>query len=417
MASCPVTDLGSLTSSEARTCPVQFLQRLQAQAPIYLDPVTGFYVLTRYADIAHVGDNPQIFSSQNEILMGRSNSPVADEVHRRFRENGFPEVHTLTTADPPQHTRFRRLVDKVFTPTYVKSLQPMVHAMVDELIDTFAGRGEVELAWDFAYLLPLYIIADQLGVGREDWRRIRYWSDIAVERADAALAPERELECTDAMIEMQQYLISYVRKYRQSPEDNLLSRLTHVEDNGEKFQDGELMSIGHQLMVGGNETTANAILSVMNELLIDPALMARISADHSLIPALTEEVLRMHSPAPNFVRTVKQDCLIGGVPIPKGSTIVLSYMGANYDPAKFENPDKLDIDRKGLRLHLTFGRGLHYCIGHLLAKAEIRIAIEHLLTRLPDIHLSPKHPKPRYVEHAFIHAIDAMHLEFNPVRG
>lgn len=414
MNSCPAKDLGSLASSEARTCPVPFLRRLQAEAPVYHDPVTGFFVITRYNDIGFVAENPQIFSSQNEILMGRSGSPVADEVHRRFREHGFPEVHTLTTADPPVHTQYRRLVDKVFTPSFVKSLEPVVHEIVDELIDTFVADGRVELAWQFAYLLPLYVIADQLGFDRKDWKQIRYWSDIAVERADPMLSPERELECTDAMIEMQQFLIGYVRKFREAPTDGLFSRLVHVEDDGNRLSDGALMSIGHQLMVGGNETTANAILSVMNELLTDPALMARVKSNPALIPSLQEEVLRMHSPAPNFIRIVKSDTEIGGVAIPAGSTVVVSYMAANYDPEKFNDPGRLDIDRKGVRQHLSFGRGLHFCIGHLLAKAEIKIAIEHLLARLPNIRLSPDHPAPDYVEHAFIHAIDAMHLEFDP---
>ena len=411
---CPVKDLGTLTSEEARSCPIPFLRRLQAEAPVYKDPVTGFYVVTRYADITYVADNPAIFRNRNEILMGRGDSPVADEVHRRFREQGFPEVHTLSTADAPEHTRYRRLVDKVFTPTFVKSLEPMVHEMVDELIDAFIGNGKVELAWEFSYLLPLYIIADQLGFDREDWRRIRYWSDIAVERADPALPAERELECTDAMIEMQQFLISYARKFRDNPGDGLFSRLVHVEHDGERLSDGELLSVGHQFMVGGNETTANAILSVMHELLLDPALMARVKADYSLIPALSEEVLRLHSPAPNFIRTVDRDTEVAGVAIPSGSTVVVSYMAANYDPERFPQPDKLDLDRKGLRQHLSFGRGMHFCIGHLLAKAEIRIAIEHLLARLENIRLSPHHPAPHYVGHAFIHAIDAMHLEFDP---
>jgi cytochrome P450 len=172
MANCPEF-LGSLTSSEARARPIQFLRRLQAEAPVYRDPITGFYIVTRKADLSYVAANPKIFSNENEILMGRGDSPVAAEVHRRFQEHGFPELHTLATADPPVHTKYRRLVDKAFTPKIVASLEPKINEIVDELIDSFVSEGKVELAWQFAHMLSLYVIIDQLGFDRKDWRRIR----------------------------------------------------------------------------------------------------------------------------------------------------------------------------------------------------------------------------------------------------
>jgi cytochrome P450 len=125
-----------------------------------------------------------------------------------------------------------------------------------------------------------------------------------------------------------------------------------------------------------------------------------------------EEALRLHAPVPNAFRTAKSEVEVGGVQIPAGSTVVVSYMAGNYDPEKFDQPDRLDIDRKSLRQHLSFGQGLHYCVGHVLAKTEIRIAVEHLLSRLPNLRLSQEHPAPKYVGHAFVYALDSLHLEF-----
>jgi cytochrome P450 len=407
---CPAPDLGSVTSAEARACPIPFFKRLLAQAPVYRDPVTGSFIVTRYDDIAFVADNPATFASFNNITIGRQSA----EVQRRFRERGFPEVHTLVTADAPGHTRYRRLVDKVFTPTSVKALEPKVYQVTDELLDQFAGRGSAELFSEFASLMPLYVIADQLGLPRSDSDGFRRWSEAVVERADPTLAADRELELTDEFIDMQNYLHGYFEKYRREPNGSLLSNLAHVEHEGDRLTSAELVSIGFQLLVGGNETSATAIMSTTNELLADAALLQRVRADLAVIPTVVEEVLRLHPPAPAFYRTVMQDTVIGGVPVPKGSSILLSYMGGNYDPRKFSDPDRLDVARKGLRQHLTFGRGLHFCVGHILAKTEIRVAVERLVTRLPNLRLSRRHPGPVYISHAFVHMLDALHVEFDP---
>lgn len=405
----------SIASREARSCPAAFYGKLREGQPVYLDPVVGCHVVTRFADIVFIGDHPELFSNNNEILVGRSHSPVADEVKRRFEQNGFPELHTLVTADPPDHTRYRSAVDRIFTPSFVKAFEPRIREIASELTDAFADRGSVDLLNEFAIPLPMYIILDRLGLPRADSARVKHWSDVSVARADPTMTPERELALTDSFIEMQNYLHGHLERCRVAPDDSLLSAIANLTDaDGVPLRAGECVSIAFQVMVAGNETTTTVMLSALMRILTEPGLYAAASADPAILPGLIEEVLRMDTPVPVFYRTAKQNVTIGDVAIPAGGLIAISYIGANHDPRKWPDADRFDPCRKGGRQHLGFGRGPHFCIGHLLAKAELRIAIAMLLERLPGLALSSDHAVPAFADHPFVHSLDAMHLTFVP---
>jgi cytochrome P450 len=374
------------------------------------------YIVTKYDDIAAVSAHPEVFSNKTTIVVARSDSPVAREVARRYRERGYSEVHTLVTNDPPSHAAYRALVDKIFTLSTVRALEPYILALVDELISGFAPRGRANLLPELAVKVPMFIIADQLGVDREDYGRFKIWSDVTVERNTPLLDPKRELEITDLLIEMQNYLAVKLEHYRKKPANNLLSRLAHADMDGRKLTNQELIAIAHQLLVAGNETTTTGIVTSMYFLLKDPELKARIAGDASLIPAYVEEILRVHSPIPHMWRVATQDTRIGTVDIPKGSVLVLSYLGGNHDPDHWSCPEKIEIGRKGARNHLAFGRGIHYCVGNQLARSEMKIAIQRLLERLPNLRLSPDHPEPQFIPHVQIHALDHLHVVFDQSR-
>lgn len=405
-------NLGSLASPDIQTCPFPFLDRLLAEAPVYKDPLTGMYVVTRYEDIGHISAHPELYSNKTTVVVGRHDSPVAEEVARRFADRGFPEMHTLVTNDPPGHTSYRALVEKAFTPSYVKSLEPYIEALVDELIDGMLPNGGANLLPEFAIKVPMYIIADQLGVDRADYDRFKLWSDVTVERNNPLLDPDRELEITDHLIDMQNYLHERAERYRAQPEDNLLSRLVHAEVDGETLSPPALIAIAHQLLVAGNETTTTGITTAMWLLLTKPDLRAAIEADPGRIPTFIEEVLRSHSPVPHMWRVATQPSRIGDVEIPEGGVLMLSYLAGNRDPAQWQCPADFDVGRKGVRNHLAFGRGIHFCIGNQLARGEMRIAIRRLLERLPNMRLSPDHPEPQFIPHFAIHALDHLHIVF-----
>jgi cytochrome P450 len=234
-----------------------------------------------------------------------------------------------------------------------------------------------------------------------------------VARVDPTQSPERELELTDEFIEMQNYLHGHLERYRQHPAENLLSAIANAQSDGEKLTFAEAVSIAHQLMVAGNETTTTVMLACLHEIMTRPGLRAKVLADFGILPGIIEETLRMHTPVPMFYRTVAEETELGGIAISRGSMVCLGYLGGNYDPDKWETPDSFQPGRPGVKQHLAFGRGAHYCIGHLVAKAELRIALELLLTRLTNLRLSDRHAPPAFVPHPFIHSLGPMYLQFD----
>lgn len=403
---------GSLAMPDIQRCPFPFLDRLLAESPVYKDPLTNMYIVTRYEDIGQISARPDLYSNKTTVVVGRHDSPVAQEVARRYAERGFPEMHTLVTNDPPEHGSYRMLVEKAFTPSYVKGLEPYIEALVDELIDGILPQGHADLLPEFAIKVPMYIIADQLGVDRADYERFKLWSDVTVERNNPLLDPDRELEITDHLIDMQNYIHARAVSYRDTPVDNLLSRLVHAEVDGEKLSDPALIGVAHQLLVAGNETTTTGITTAMWLLLTKPELRAEIEADPSRIPSFIEEVLRSHSPVPHMWRVATQASRIGDVDVPEGAVLMLSYLAGNRDPAQWTCPADFDPARKGVRNHLAFGRGIHFCIGNQLARGEMRIAIRRLLERLPNLRLSPDYPQPQFIPHFAIHALDHLQVAF-----
>lgn len=410
----PVAEgLGSYASPEVQRCPFGFLKTLREDAPVYRDPGTGMYIVSRYADINYVNSNPEIFSSRTPIMINRQTS-VSEEVKRRYLERGYPEEHVLAFADPPEHTLHRALVDKVFSPSYVKRLEPYVLEVIDGLIDSFVEIGTSDLASGFAVHLPMYVIADQLGVAREDYERFKIWSTAWIDRNDPNCPPDRELELTDRLIDMQVYLAERARVYEGEPAGNLLSRLVHAEVDGRRLTMGEMLMIAQLILVAGNETTTTGITTAMYMLIQDPDLMARVRADHTRIPLLIEEMLRVHAPVPHQYRFTTRDHELQGVRIPAGSIVQVSYLAGNYDAAQWDRPDEIDIERTGVRNHLAFGRGIHFCVGNQLARMEMRLAVSRLLERLPDLRLSPSLPAPRFMEHFQIHGLDSLNVAFTP---
>jgi cytochrome P450 len=406
----PVSD--SFTDPAVQRCPFALMDQLQREQPLYPDPVTGFLVVTRYADLVYVNQHPQVFSNTTSVILDRKGSPVAEEVACRYARHGYLPMHTLVTNDPPSHGRYRALVDKVFTAPFVRQLEGRIEQITAELIDAFIHDGKADLLQAFAIKLPMFLIAEQLGVSRNDWQKFKLWSDITVEQINPALAPERELQITDHLIEMQNYLWQRAEYYRTEPAPTLLSRLAHAELDGQTLSARELVAIAHQLLVAGNETTTSTIATGVWLLLENPALRRRLSAEPTLIPNFIEETLRLHAPSPHLYRQVLQDTEINGQPVAKDSILMLSYLAGNRDPQKFPEPETLDLERSNARQHLAFGKGIHFCIGNQLARAELRIAFEHLLRRLPEMELDPDWPRPQFAALYHVHQLEQLHIRF-----
>jgi cytochrome P450 len=375
-------------------CPYPFYEALRTEAPVY-DTGFGFWLISRYDDVMAVVRDPERFSSGGRGVIGET-FPELDEIVRQ----GYPSVNTLLTNDPPDHTRFRNLVNKAFTPKRVTQLEGEIRTIANQLVDAWINDGRVELVSQFSVGLPLTVIADALGVDRADMPKFKKWSDDAVAPLSGLLTLEQRLECARSRVEMQRYMVERIEECRRARRDDLLSDLACAQFDsgpraGEELSVAELLNVIEQLLVAGNETTTKLITAGMLLLLEHPDQMALVRADHRLIPNLVEEALRFESPVQNLFRTTTVDVEIAGVTIPAGTNCLVMYGCANRDDGHFSGAARFDVTRDNARTHLAFGQGPHFCPGAALARAEGRIAFETLLSRMDNIAVATDNPFER----------------------
>jgi len=405
----------NMVSPEVLECPYPYYERVREEAPVHQTPL-GFWAVSRYEDVLSVVRNPEMFSS-----LAQSNSfvtPPPPEVIE-IAKQGYPRVNTLLSNDPPSHTQFRNLVNKAFLPKRVAQLEDSIRKIANDLIDAFINDGKVDLVEQFAVGVPLTVIADALGVDRADMPKFKKWSDDSVAPLSGMLTPERQIECAHSRIEFQKYMVDRVREREENLRDDLLSDLVQARfDSGERAGEGmtmaEMLDVIAQLLVAGNETTTKLIAAATLMLVENPEQMAKVRADHSLIPNLVEEALRMEAPVQMLPRFTKDDVEVGGVVIPKGSVVMAMYGCANRDGGKYPNPDMFDIERDNARTQLAFGQGPHFCVGAALARSEARIAFELLLSRLNNIALANVDTPTHRELSMTLRGLTNLHLTFTP---
>ncbi len=392
--------------------PRGFWSALRAEQPVYQIPGAGFFVISRYDDLVEVLNNEEVFSSNQPPGMQTPPGPEILEIMKQ----GYPPADTLLTNDPPSHTRFRALVNKAFSARRVAGMEPKVRSIANDLVDRFIGDGRVELVAQFAVGLPLTVIADSLGVPREDMERFKRWSDDSVAPLGGMISYERQIECARSIVEFQHYFAARLDERRAAPRDDLLTDLLNARLDGvEPLNVPEMLSILQQLLVAGNETTTNLLASAMMILLRNPDHMAALLADRSRIANFVEEALRMESPVSALFRVARVDTEIDGVQIPAGSRIVVLYGSGNRDETHFPHGEQMNLRRDNARSHLAFGQGVHFCIGAALARLEGRVAFETLLARLKNIRLMPERNDFTHTPSFILRGLKELWLEFDPV--
>jgi cytochrome P450 len=290
---------------------------------------------------------------------------------------------TLLMLDPPAHTRLRRLVNKAFTPRVVEGLRGRIQALVDELLDGVAARRGMELIHDLAYPLPVTVIAELLGIPVDDRTRFKQWSDTLAVLLDPLQAADGLAPTERAFAEICSYMRPIFAERRRAPRDDLISALVTVEDQGQTLNEIELLSLTMLILGAGHETTTNLLANAVLALLRNPGERRRLQDDPTLIGSAVEEFLRYDSPVQTTDRVATVDCEVAGHPVRKGSVVALLLGAANRDPARFADPDRLDLGRPDNH-HVSFGHGAHFCLGAALARVEAQIAIATLLRRFPD---------------------------------
>lgn len=395
-------------------CPFDAYDRLRDEQPAYRDPVTGHYILTRYDDIRKALLNTRALRNRTGLNATRSD----EGANRVYVEKGWLPIDTLVSNDPPEHRLYRTLVDKVFTTARVASLEPRIDQIVAELIDEMvasqAVNGEVDFLDAFAIRLPMYVIAEQLGVPRADMDRFKLWSDVSIEAVSPMLTPEREIEIAEITTEMQHYLAAEIERVRATPNETLISHLANTDTQGRLLDMRELLSIIHQLLVAGNETTTTTLASGMLWLTENPALAEEIHSDQARAKPFVEEVLRTRSPIQLLFRRAAEAVEIGGVTIPEGALVEVRYGAANRDPAQYACPAEIDLNRANAASHLAFGAGPHLCIGNQLARGELRIAFQALTRRLANFRQSRGESSVEWMTSYIAHGPSRLWISFQP---
>lgn len=404
----------SFVDPEVQKCPFASYSRVREEQPVYIDPITGFYVLTRYESVRKATADTATLSSRAGQISIREGSTVADEVRGIYENEGWMPVHSLVNNDPPDHGRFRAFVERAFTAARIKTITPKIEIAIDELIDAFIADGRTEFMSAFATQLPMLVFCEEFGIpeeGRADFMR---WSEVLLAQMNPVLTAEKELSLTRQVVEMQRYMMSRVEHYRANPGETLLSDLVKAADDG-RMNEAELLSVIQMLVPAGHETTANALGSAVRRLVEEPELQDRLRDEPKLIANFVEEMLRIDAPIQGLFRRALRDIEIEGVTIPEGATVVLSWGAANRDPAKFEAPDAVVAERGNARQHLSFGLGAHFCVGSQLARAELVLSIDHLLRRLPRLRYAEGDVS--YRPHFFAYGPATLHVAFDAAEG
>jgi len=402
-------------SPEILEAPAVFDRRLRAEAPVHRDPHSGVFLVSTYALVAKAARDHATFSNQFARALAPSSAPPA-EVIEAMRE-GWPPVDTMLTADPPGHHRYRKLVNKAFLPRRVDALEPHVEAVANELLDGFAGEGRVELVGRFAQPLPLTVIAEQLGVPREELPTFRRYTDGFVAQLGGLASPAEQVEAARLILAFQRDFAARLEARREAPREDILSALVHARAEEERPLDvAEMLSVLQQILVAGNETTASALAEGVRLLIEHPEQQARVRRDPSLVPGLVEEVLRLATPTANMWRVATCDTELGGVAIPKDALLLLRYASANRDETVFPEPDVFDVTRENAGEHLAFGVGIHFCLGARLARMELRVGFRTLLERLEALAFAGDAASLRYRLNVLLRGLERLPLTFRARR-
>lgn len=369
----------------------------------------GLVVLTRYADVLAALREPKLSSNPRHRADERRPQLLRDVP---LLADGT--VQLMLTADPPDHTRLRRLANKAFTPRAVEVLRPRVGELVDGLLEAAAEKDPCDLMATLAEPLPVMVICELLGVPAADWEQFKPWST-AIARvldpdADAAVL-ERAVPPVVGFV---QYFAALIEERRRAPRRDLLSALIAAEAEGESLTTEELFAMVILLFIAGHETTTNLIGNGTLALLRHPDQFAALRADPSLAPAATEELLRYDSPVQITARSAMADCSINGLVIERGGGVVCGLAAANRDPRYVEAPDELRLVR-GAPTHLAFGNGIHYCLGAPLARLEGHVVFERLARRFPAMELACDDPP--YREHFVLRGLASLPVHLGPPAG
>lgn len=406
-------------SHDLQNCPYHAYAKLRDEAPVWKDPITGFYVITRFDDLRDLLLNTADYINGREGQgggRGRLDSERAQRMLQLYKDKGWVPAPTLAGRDDPNHKQMRAMFNEAFRPKKIDAMDPLVEQTAYKLIDAFIGDGKCDWVKQFAVPLPLIIIGKQMGVKEEDIWKIKAWTDAWVQRLGMMQTEEEERWSVEMEIEAQHYFQPIFERLRKEPDDTLVSEMVNrvIPEWGRPLNDNELHAeMMADTFVGGSETSTNAIAYGVKLLIDNPDVWDRLKSDpEKYLRTFVEEVLRLEGPVQGLFRTTSKDLEVHGVHIPKGSMINVRYAAANRDSSEFSCPEKLDLDREKPGRHLAFGSGIHHCLGAPLARRELYWSFKALIDRVDELWFQPGRNDFKVMPNFALRALSELHIGF-----
>ena len=411
-------------SREVTRNPYPFYEELRREAPVYRIPSSGFYAVSRHADVMRILKDPEVFSSSAMRLMmmsamtgGIQNMPLDLEEIRAEREKVakqlsfdpgmFLNAQSVISSDPPLHGKLRSIVNRGFTPRRIAALEPRIREIARGLLDRALAGSPFDLVKDYSIPLPVQVIAELLGVEPEKRADFKRWSDTVVSALSGSAAGPQEMIATFGQFAA--YFGEIIERRRAKPADDLISALVRAEE-GDTLSPVEVVMFAVLLLVAGNETTTNLISNGMLALLGHPNQLEKVRGDLGLVPGFVEEALRYDSPVQVLFRQARQDVEVAGTTIPKGSMVLPIFASANRDERQYPEAARFEITRNP-QAHVAFRFGIHFCLGASLARLEARVAFEELLARTTHLGRS-NDAQVEYIDSFLLRGPRSLELDF-----
>lgn len=406
------------TSPENLQNPYPYYDRLRSEAPVFRDPKTGIISVSTYDLVLEVNKRPKIFSSKFASFLAAGGMGTVGEEEAAILAKGIPRCDTLLTADPPEHARYKRVAMAALPHARIMGMAPYIAEVSNALIDGFVGDGKVEFKSRFAEQLPAIVIADALGIPRDDIPKFHNWVRSGILRLNGNAKPEERPALAQQELEMQAYFRAAIADRRLNPGDDVVSALINASmktgDGERPLEEHELYAIIQQIFTAGQEATAHALTYAVAQLLANPSQLDALLADMSRIDNMVEEAVRHLSPSHNMWRIVKEDTVLGGIELKAGEPMLIRYGSANRDESKFRDAANFDIGRENAKEHIAFGAGVHTCLGMALARMEMTTALPLVLTRLKNLRFANPDDPFHFAPSPILRGIESLNLLFDP---
>jgi len=409
-----------LADVEVLECPFPTYDVLRNEAPVWQDPDTGIFVVSRYDDLRNVLRDKATFSNRRTSDDRENLTGAARKAYELFKAKGWVPAPSLAGRDDPEHKQIRSVFDGAFRASKIKAMDPEVEALAYQLVDEFINDGRCDIVHQYAIPLPLKIICKQMGAREEDVWQIKEWTDAWIKGVGFGLTEEELLWCTNMEIEAQHYFQPIFEELRKQPNDSLLSDLvnTVIPGWGRTLNDDELhCHMMQDTFVGGSETTSSAISAGIMLLTLQPDVWDKLKSDPDrYLKTFCEEVIRLEGPVQGLTRMATKDTEIHGVKIPQGSVLMVRFGAANRDPEQFEDPHTIDLERRNAASHMSFSSGTHHCLGAPLARREVYWAMKAFVDRIERFRLIPDENTLRHLPNYSLRALKELNIEFERAR-